>query len=1062
MQQSRMPHPSGSDGAGRSRRRRFHRPRPAEEELGKWIWTSEQGAHRNCYVHARKLFSLPSNPASAVIRATAESKYKLYVNGRYAGKGPARPGLNCTYYDTHDISGLLSRGDNVVAFLVHSFGEATYHGAPRKPGLNCRIDIETGILRSAQNDAGGTRIAIVTDETWKVLRARAWTDQGERINDSLGFQEVYDAGARLDQWNEVKFDERGWENAVVVGTPPQSPWGRLVPRAIPMPREEPILPQAVVGTFNSPPRSRETQPGAVAELMASSALAPLRSDSVKNPASLASQDGVTHVRTPRGDAGVVVILDFGREVFGNLEIGIAGSGNGCIDLGYAEALRDGRVKPDREGMRYTDRILLRNGRLEWQSFEPRAFRYLQMEFRWLTRPVEIQYVRVNQTTYPATQTGSFECSDAMLNRIWETAAYTTRLCMDDVFVSTPWRERRLSWPEARIASRAAYYAFGDTALLAQDLRRFGEWERNDGSIPSAELVEGPTGDGRLVSDIPLLWVLSILDYYAFSDDVEMVRELYPKARRLMGWFAQFAGPDGLLSDVLGELFIDHANPHPSASSGCGPSTSSGCGEVTALNCLYYHALRVTGALASILGYRNDAERYEQTWSPLRLAINKHLYSPKRGLYADCRAEGKLVEKFSRQTNVFAALYDVADQYQRSTICRQLLEKALPEITTPYLNSYLLEALYAGEMYDEALDVIRRKWGAMIEAGATTFWEHFAEEGALCHAGAVSPARDLVAEYVGIKPALGAHRFSVAPHTGGLDWARGSVETKFGPLAVEWGSEGNHLLIRVDVPQGVKVDVYPPGPPDARVLVDGKAHPGRFVTIDGGTHQIKVSEPAPGRLPKIDKALQPEPVPHVEILGEALPRGLRRLRIGVGRERGERRSVGRRREPREERAVSPEAEEPTVPPPRPPPVEPVNAPEREAPTREPRKRSRRGGRRRSGAKGPAVPEASPEIAPPETRQPGPEPEAEKPPAAAKRGRRGGRHRHPRAPSEPAGAAGAETAPTAPPEPPRETAPPPPPSDAAPRGPEEPRPGSASRRFGSRRRPRKRPDHGERSV
>ena len=166
-----------------------------------------------------------------------------------------------------------------------------------------------------------------------------------------------------------------------------------------------------------------------------------------------------------------MILDFGREVFGNVEIGIGGSGSGVIDIGYGELLEDGRVKPNRGGLKYTDRLILKKGKLHWQGFESRAFRYMQIEFRRCTKVVALDYIMVNQTTYPVKYTGSFECDDGLLNEIWRVGAYTTELCMEDTFIDCPWRERAQWWGDARIESRAAYYAFDDTKLLAQGLRQ---------------------------------------------------------------------------------------------------------------------------------------------------------------------------------------------------------------------------------------------------------------------------------------------------------------------------------------------------------------------------------------------------------------------------------------------------------------------------------------------------------------------------------------------------------------------------------------------------------------
>lgn len=810
---------------------------PIANSRDKWIWIAGPEPARNSYIQARRLFTLNAAPTHAELKISADSAYRLYVNGRYIGKGPVRSGEGYTYFDTHDVTDTLTKGKNVIAVLAHHKGVPTRGYIPRRPGLICKAELTVK----------GEAVHFGSDETWKVRRADEWTNSGSRLNPYLGFQEVYDAGAAAEGWTEIKFSEKGWENAVAVGEAPNMPWGDLFPRQIPQLREERILPRSVIGAFNSPEVAREAPPTDMPDLMAAAELSPLKAGDVKRPESLLTEAGTTEIKTPRGDKGVAILLDFGREVFGNVEIGIAGSGTGCIDLGYAETLSDGRVKPNVGDTRYTDRVLLKKGKLGWQGFEPRAFRYVQVEFRRCSKPVSIEYIRVNETTYPVERHGRFECNERLLNDIWEAGALTARLCLEDALIDCPWRERAQWWGDARVLSRAAYYAFDTTQLLAQGLRQIASSQDRDGAI----LGLYPSGEEMQTPDFALLWVFSILDYFGFADDSDLVRDLYPAVEALLNWFARYENADGLLEDVPGTLLVDRADLERE-------------GEVTSLNCLYFQALRVAAALSSVSEKPDAAEAYVAKADKLKVLINKFFYVSKRGLYAEGRTGGKLVEKFSRQTNTFAALFDIADQYQKSGIFRVLSNGSLPEVATPYFGSYYLEALYSIDAHERALDYIRRRWGDMVKSGSMTLWERFSPEGALCHGSATCPTRDLIAEYVGIKPVLGTHRFSVTPHVAGLKWARGSVNTANGLLTVEWREMRNRLDIDLTVPEGLKVDVYPPGPVDSTISLDGKPWPTRVITVSGGRHHVRVTAPRNSKSPAYDEAA-PSLVPHVEVL-----------------------------------------------------------------------------------------------------------------------------------------------------------------------------------------------------
>ena len=98
--------------------------------------------------------------------------------------------------------------------------------------------------------------------------------------------------------------------------------------------------------------------------------------------------------------------------------------------------------------------------------------------------------------------------------------------------------------------------------------------------------------------------------------------------------------------------------------------------------------------------------------------------------------------------------------------------------------------------------IYRNYLPMLEAGATTVWESFASgttgSGGFptrshCHAWSSAPSYYLNRIILGIKPtAAGAGPVQISPHLAGLSWARGTVATVGGPIAVSWKLVGDAL------------------------------------------------------------------------------------------------------------------------------------------------------------------------------------------------------------------------------------------------------------------------------
>ena len=130
------------------------------------------------------------------------------------------------------------------------------------------------------------------------------------------------------------------------------------------------------------------------------------------------------------------------------------------------------------------------------------------------------------------------------------------------------------------------------------------------------------------------------------------------------------------------------------------------------------------------------------------------------------------------------------------------------------------------------------WGAMIDLGATTYWEHLnypdvknaarideivpegsydihADGGAycyvglrqsLCHGWGAGPTPWLQRHVLGVRPLEpGFRTVEVKPELGYLSFAEGTVPTPAGPLYVKARKDSNgKTIVEVKAPKGVKV------------------------------------------------------------------------------------------------------------------------------------------------------------------------------------------------------------------------------------------------------------------
>ena len=116
-----------------------------------WIWINgNSGLDYNTHVVFRKDFRLDSAVSEAKLAVTADTKYRLKVNGQWCADGPARAYFDHYSYDVVDLSSLLRVGLNRIECEVRFAGCGTFHQIPQRGGFLCQLDIdgETVVIKN--------------------------------------------------------------------------------------------------------------------------------------------------------------------------------------------------------------------------------------------------------------------------------------------------------------------------------------------------------------------------------------------------------------------------------------------------------------------------------------------------------------------------------------------------------------------------------------------------------------------------------------------------------------------------------------------------------------------------------------------------------------------------------------------------------------------------------------------------------------------------------------------------------------------------------------------------
>ena len=198
----------------------------------RWIWLPGEPSPVNAVVDFQGRFKLAGRPRGVRLRVSADSRYRLHVNGVRVGFGPGRGYPGHYSFDEHDITALLRPGENVVDLRVLHWGEGTFHGLVLQAGVICEVS------------AGG-KVLLASSAAWRARLAAAYERVTPRIACQLGFEEQVDLALEQGAGDGQPATGKGWLKPVEIGPDGCAPWGKLQPRGIPQLGGETVPPVAV-------------------------------------------------------------------------------------------------------------------------------------------------------------------------------------------------------------------------------------------------------------------------------------------------------------------------------------------------------------------------------------------------------------------------------------------------------------------------------------------------------------------------------------------------------------------------------------------------------------------------------------------------------------------------------------------------------------------------------------------------------------------------------------------------------------------------------------------------
>ena len=492
--------------------------------------------------------------------------------------------------------------------------------------------------------------------------------------------------------------------------------------------------------------------------------------------------------------GGSVLLDFGKEIQGGIQIVRSLSGDKaparfrlCLGESVSEALSDVRE----EESTATNDHSVRDFEISvpWlgvAEYGNSGFRFARLDYLGDDDEIDIVAVRAISRYRDIPYLGSFRCSDERLSQIWQTGAYTVHLNMQEYLWDGIKRDRLVWIGDMHPEVMTVGTVFGNHEVVRKSL----DYVRDKTE---------PTSWMNGICSYSLWWIIIQHHLYQWYGDMDYLQEQKEYLAKLL---------DNVISNVRGSKeayqdgrFIDW------------PSNDQPDVIHAGLQALTVRALEAGAEMCRLLGDGSLTERCAQTAKAMREYVPDHVGNS--------------------QAAALLAIEDMMDAGDASDI---ILANG-PEKFTSFMGYYLLEALAKGGRYSEAMDLISKYWGRMIDLGATTFWEDFnykdgenaaridevvpegkfdihADGGAWCYVGlrhsfchgwASGPTTWLSRHVLGIEPVgIGFKEVRIEPHLGNLEWAEGTFPTPYGVISVRHEKKADGTVAsEIKLPKGIK-------------------------------------------------------------------------------------------------------------------------------------------------------------------------------------------------------------------------------------------------------------------
>ncbi|MCL6443053.1 MAG: glycoside hydrolase family 78 protein [Alicyclobacillus sp.] len=736
-----------------------------------WIaeWISGNGVLEAEPAHyLRRMVRLDGAIASARAYVSARGLYELYLNGRRVGDWVLTPGWTSYHhqlqYQTYDVTDHLLAGENAIGIVL---GNGWYSGEVGwNDGKGHYGDARSAILQLHVVYQDGREQVVVTDGAWRA-------STGPILMSEIYHGETYDARLEVPTWCTAGYDDSAWSPVSVLN------------------ESKDVL----VAQINLPTRVvEEIQPVAV-------------------------------FQTPAGET----VIDMGQNMVGWVKFRVRADRGTKITLKHAEVL-------DKDGNFYTANLRSARQTITYicrgdgeDEFEPhftfQGFRYVKVE-GYPGEPSLADFVgRVVSTDLD--WTGSFECSNPMINQLQHNIVWGQKGNFVDVPTDCPQRDERLGWTgDAQVFIRTAAFNANVAPFFTKWLRDLQFDQFGDGGIPHViPNVLGREGSSAAWGDAAVICPWTIYQCYG---DVRVLAAQYDSMKAWVEYIRRQGDNEFLWNtgfhygDWLG------LDAHEGSYVGATPR------DLIA-TAFYAYSTSILTKAAQVLGKADDVETYQNLHRNIVHHFRREFVTP----------NGRLLSE-TQTAHVLALMFDLVDGVERKRVADSLAKIIVDngyKLTTGFVGTpYLCHVLTETGHHDVACRLVTQteypSWLYAITKGATTIWEHWdgikpdgsfwsADMNSFNHYAYGSIGDWLYRKLAGLDcdaESAGYQRIVIHPHPdASFTYAKARYESMMGVIRSEWryDAETDKMMVLAEIPGNAEATIFLPGATAGGVLESGK-------------------------------------------------------------------------------------------------------------------------------------------------------------------------------------------------------------------------------------------------